>query len=79
VLAAFFARSGLDPATAPLYAGALVGMVAYVGSWWAVERTPDAEEVAAHITALAFFGLKELPANPPGTLHVPKGRAGDRG
>ncbi len=64
VLAEFFARSGLDPETAPLYAGALVGMVAYVGSWWATERHPDADAVAAHITALAYFGLKDLPANP---------------
>ncbi len=68
VLTQFFVRSGLDPQTAPLYAGALVGMVAYVGSWWATERTPDAEEVAAHITALAYYGLKDLPANPAGSL-----------
>lgn len=64
VLEGFFVRSGLDTATAPLYAGALVGMVAYVGSWWSAEKRPSAEEVAAHITALAYYGLKELPANP---------------
>lgn len=78
VLEIFFRRSGLDPRSAPLYAGALVGMVAYVGSWWASERTPPAEEVAAHITALAYFGLKDLPANPVGTLQVPEGPEGDR-
>ena len=78
VLELFFRRSGLDPSSAPLYAGALVGMVAYVGSWWASERTPPAEEVAAHITALAYFGLKDLPANPVGTLQVPEGPEDDR-
>ncbi|MGI9018239.1 MAG: TetR/AcrR family transcriptional regulator [Euzebya sp.] len=72
VLADFFSRSGLDPDTAPLYAGALVGMVAYVGSWWATQRTPDADAVAAHITALAYFGLKDLPANPVQTMEVPR-------
>ncbi|MEE8602879.1 TetR/AcrR family transcriptional regulator [Euzebya tangerina] len=66
VLAAFFDRSGLDPATAPLYAGALVGMVAYVGSWWATAREPSAEEVAQHITALAYHGLRDLPHHPAG-------------
>jgi AcrR family transcriptional regulator len=71
VLEQFFTRSGLDPATAPLYAGALVGMVAYVGSWWAAERQPDAESVAAHITALAYYGLKELPYNPVDTSQKP--------
>jgi AcrR family transcriptional regulator len=71
VLVEFFTRTGLDPATAPLYAGGLVGMVAYVGSWWAAEGSPPAEEVAAHITALAYYGLKELPANPVRTLDLP--------
>jgi AcrR family transcriptional regulator len=74
VLVGFFRRSGLDPATAPLYAGGLVGMVAYVGSWWAAERTPPAAEVAAHITALAYYGLKELPANPVASVELPGGR-----
>lgn len=78
VLMQFFSRTGLDPESAPLYAAALVGMVAHVGAWWAQVRTPDADTVAAHITALGYFGLKGLPANPVESLDVPEGREGRR-
>lgn len=64
VLQEFFTRSGLDPSTAVIYASGLVGMVAHVGSWWAAEQEPEAPVVAAHITALAYHGLRGLPANP---------------
>ena len=64
VLAGFFAESGLDRAAAPLYAHALVGMVVHVGAWWAEERTPPKEVMAAHLTALAYLGLSRLPRNP---------------
>jgi AcrR family transcriptional regulator len=70
VLVQFFTRSGLDPDTAPMYASGLVGMVAHVGAWWAQDRTPSADVVAAHVTALAYFGLKGLPADPQ-DLDVP--------
>jgi AcrR family transcriptional regulator len=65
VLTGFFADSGLDPSTAPIYAQALVGMVAQVGAWWAEERDQPTghpkEVVAAHLTALAYVGLSRLP------------------
>ncbi|MDP8970851.1 MAG: TetR/AcrR family transcriptional regulator [Actinomycetota bacterium] len=61
VLAGFFSRTGLDLETAPLYAHALVGMVVHVGAWWAEERRPAKEVVAAHLTALAYLGLSRLP------------------
>ncbi len=61
VLSDFFTRTGVDLATAPLYAHALVGMVVHVGAWWADERTPDKKVVADHLTALAYTGLSRLP------------------
>lgn len=64
VLARFFAASGLDVASAPIYAHALVGMIVHVGAWWAEVRDPPKEEVAAHITALSYLGLARLPADP---------------
>ena len=64
VLGEFFTASGIDLAAAPLYAHALVGMVVQVGAWWAEERTPGKEEVAAHLTALAYNGLSRLPKDP---------------
>ncbi len=64
VLGGFFARTGIDLAAAPLYAHALVGMVVHVGAWWAEERAPDKDIVAAHLTALAYTGLSRLPADP---------------
>jgi AcrR family transcriptional regulator len=64
VLGDFFSQSGIDLSAAPLYAHALVGMVVQVGAWWAEERTPDKEAVAAHLTALAYSGLSRLPKDP---------------
>lgn len=64
VLAGFFTQTGIDLASAPLYAHALVGMVVHVGAWWAEERSPDKETVAGHLTALAYSGLSRLPTDP---------------
>jgi len=64
VLTGFFIKSGIDLAAAPLYAHALVGMVVYVGAWWAEERELSKEVVAAHLTALAYVGLSRLPRDP---------------
>jgi AcrR family transcriptional regulator len=64
VLAGFFAKSELDPRTAPIYAQALVGMIVHVGAWWAEERKPSKEAVAEHLTALCYVGLSRLPADP---------------
>jgi AcrR family transcriptional regulator len=68
VLAGFFRRTGLELETAPLYAHALVGMVVHVGAWWAEERRPAKEVVAAHLTALAYLGLSRLPRDLPAEL-----------
>ena len=63
-----FKEAGYDPTTAPIYAHALVGMVTFVGRWWIEARKPAIEEVAKHMAALAWMGLRHLPKRP--TLKV---------
>ncbi|MDB4952572.1 MAG: Transcriptional regulator, TetR family [Myxococcales bacterium] len=64
VFASSFKAAGFDPKTAPIYAHALVGMVTFVGRWWTETRKPTVEEVAMHISALAWMGLRHLPKRP---------------
>lgn len=64
ILAREFQDRGLDPALAPLYSQALVGMVALVGQWWLDAREPRREVVAAHLVNLAWNGLSGLSPNP---------------
>ncbi len=45
-------------------AHALVGMVTFVGQWWTEARKPDIEDVANHLVALAWMGLRHLPNRP---------------
>ena len=60
-----FGKGGYDSTTAPIYAHALVGMVAFVGQWWTdSENPPPVETVANHIAALAWTGLRHLPKQP---------------
>ena len=60
-----FRRAGYDAKAAPIYAHALVGMVAFVGQWWTESRKPPpAETVSSHIAALAWMGLRHLPKHP---------------
>ena len=59
-----FKKAGYNPKTAPIYAHALVGMVTFVGQWWTETRKPPIEEVASHIAALAWMGLRHLPKRP---------------
>ena len=68
VFVSAFKEAGYDPKAAPIYANALIGMVTFVGKWWTEERKPDVEEVAKHIGALAWMGLRHLPKRP--TLEV---------
>src|SRR5438093_773604 len=59
------AERGYDAKTAPIYAHALVGMVAFVGQWCTESRKPPpVETVASHIAALAWMGLRHLPKRP---------------
>jgi AcrR family transcriptional regulator len=64
VFVSAFKEAGYDPKAAPIYANALIGMVTFVGKWWTEERKPDVEEVAKHIGALAWMGLRHLPKRP---------------
>lgn len=64
VFSAALKDAGYDPRNAPIYAHALIGMVTYVGQWWTEVRKPDVEEVAKHIAALAWMGLRHLPKRP---------------
>jgi AcrR family transcriptional regulator len=64
VFAASFKDAGYDPKSAPIYAHALIGMVTFVGQWWTETRKPPVEEVASHLSALAWMGLRHLPKRP---------------
>ena len=68
IFADSFREAGFDAKMAPIYAQALVGMVTFVGKWWTETRKPPVEEVARHISALAWMGLRHLPKRP--TLKV---------
>ncbi len=64
VFATTLKEAGYDARAAPIYAHALVGMVTFVGKWWTESRKPSVEEVAKHISALAWMGLRHLPKHP---------------
>jgi AcrR family transcriptional regulator len=64
ILAGDFARRGLDPGLAPLYAQALVGSVSMTAQWWLDTREPKKEVVAAHLVNLMWNGLTHLEADP---------------
>jgi len=62
VFRAEFERAGYNSRVAPIYANALLGMVTQVGQWWAAEgRTFTVDEVARHVAALGWMGLRHLP------------------
>jgi AcrR family transcriptional regulator len=64
IVAAEFSKLGYDIEMAPLYAHALVGMVALVGQWWLEAEAPSRDQVAAHLVNLAWNGLSHLDHNP---------------
>ncbi len=64
ILAQEFDARGYDDKLAPLYAQALVGMVALTGQWWLDARKPKRDEVAAHLVNLAWNGLSNLEHKP---------------
>lgn len=68
-----FLEAGYDAKAAPIYAHALVGMVAFVGQWWTEARKPPpADVVASHIAALAWMGLRHLPKRPTALVKSPR-------
>lgn len=60
------AAAGYSRKLAPLYAHALVGMVTFVGEWWVDVRKPSVQVVSAHVAAMAWMGLRNLPQRPDG-------------
>lgn len=64
VMTTEFKRAGYDPKAAPVYSQALIGMVTFVGQWWVENPKMSAEEVASHIAALSWMGLRHLPKKP---------------
>ncbi|GAA2055997.1 MULTISPECIES: TetR/AcrR family transcriptional regulator [Streptomyces] len=64
ILGLEFKARGFDPKLAPMYAQALVGMVALTGQWWLNVRRPRKSEVAAHLVNLAWNGLQGLEHHP---------------
>jgi len=77
ILADMFVQRGYDPKLAPIYAQALVGMVASTGLWWLDARKPRLEVVAAQLVNLAWNGLAGLDAAPHlRSTREPAGRTG---
>jgi AcrR family transcriptional regulator len=64
VFSSAFKEAGYDQKAAPIYAHALVGMVTFVGQWWTETRKPSVDQVARHLAALAWMGLRHLPRKP---------------
>jgi AcrR family transcriptional regulator len=65
ILGGQFADRGFDTKLVGLYSQALVGMVALTGQWWLEERSPEKDQVAAHLVNLAWNGLRHLEHDPP--------------
>lgn len=68
-----FKQAGYDAKFAPMYAQALIGMVTFVGRWWMDNRGFAIEKVAAHLSGLAWMGLRHLPKKPARVV-VPRKR-----
>ncbi|WUD74924.1 TetR/AcrR family transcriptional regulator [Streptomyces sp. NBC_00510] len=64
ILGMEFKQRGFDAKLAPLYAQALVGMVALTGQWWLDAQKPKKAEVAAHLVNLSWNGLSGLEPRP---------------
>jgi AcrR family transcriptional regulator len=64
ILGQEFTQRGFDAGLAPLYAQALVGMVALTGQWWLDARRPRKAEVVAHLVSLSWNGLSGLEPAP---------------
>ncbi len=71
ILGAQFTERGFDARVAPLYAQALVGMVALTGQYWLDHRSIAKTEVAAHIINLCWNGLTGLETKPTLSIEVP--------
>ncbi|NNE72715.1 MAG: TetR/AcrR family transcriptional regulator [Acidimicrobiales bacterium] len=64
VFASEFKAAGYDRKAAPIYAQALIGMITFVAVWWRENPKIAVDEVAAHLAALGWMGLRHLPKKP---------------
>jgi len=55
---------GLDPAPAPIYANALIGLGAHVGRWWRDHPEVPLEIVTGHTTTLLWSGFGGMMSDP---------------
>ena len=75
LLAGQFTTRNFDPETAPLYAQMLVGLVALAGQWWMDNRDAHGMTkpvVAAHLVNLAWYGMRNLDADPKLRIQSPR-------
>lgn len=56
--------AGLDPAGAPIYARALIGMTESVADWWLRTRRGPREDLVDYLLALTWRGFDGLPRHP---------------
>lgn len=56
--------AGLDPAGAPIYARALIGMAQSVADWWLGTRRIAREDLVDYLLALTWRGFDGLPRHP---------------
>ena len=62
--------AGLDPAGAPIYARAMIGMTQAVADWWVRTRRVPREQLVDYLLALTWRGFDGLPRHPT-RFHVP--------
>jgi AcrR family transcriptional regulator len=55
---------GLDPAPAPIYANALIGLGAHVGRWWRAHPAVSLHTVTLHTTVFVWSGFGGMVAAP---------------
>src|SRR5258705_350276 len=55
---------GLDPAPAPIYANALIGLGAHVGRWWRDHPEVSLDMVTSHTTTLLWNGFGGMMSDP---------------
>ena len=72
VFASEFKKLGYDEKSSPIYAQGLIGMVTFAAQWWRENPGTSIEQVASHVVALSWSGLRNLPKEPD---RPPKQRA----
>jgi AcrR family transcriptional regulator len=55
---------GFDPAPAPIYASALIGLGAHVGRWWRDHPEVSLEAITSHTTTLLWSGFGGMMNDP---------------